>query len=487
MNWIKNWSGKVCICSYLFILYQVYDLSRFGGLKNHLVQIFIASIIFLGSFLLWLFNRKKIKDVNKVVLGLEIVIIVVSTLYFGNAIIKMGMPFNGDLSWKINNLHHKRELVLNHDNVFNNGVADLFKDLDEKLKFPKKLYISNNFKITFDQEGTIHTIDTILYGKDKQGKTKTYLISYDKTKSEYITIIQDSAINTSYNEDMRLEPMFRILQKANYQKQVANWSVLYEADLYEMKYYGKNDINLLEGVDYLDDEKTGVSIDFSALQKGGKIKAVELSLKMPNVQDITPVRYIIDAEYISQETIDNENALSKINKAKEIDNWIVDQSSGSTYFFLNDQLGWRLKVIDAALGSRFYALDKSNDGGNSWNRINNDPFVNEIGVSMGLIFLDENIGFAGLTSASQQQSKLFITNDGGITFKPLNLPMDKVTKLPETASECNFTLADYDYFNMPTKKGNTLTILVTSSGDDSEGIIFQSDDNGVTWKYIGIN
>lgn len=399
----------------------------------------------------------------------------------------MGIPFKGDLSWKINNLHHKRELVLNHDNVFNNGVADLFKDLDEKLKFPKELYISNNFKITFDQEGTIHTIDTIFYGKDKHGKTKTYLISYDKTISEYITIIQDSAINTSYNKDMRLEPMFRILQKANYQKQVANWSVLYEADLYEMKYYGKNDINLLEGVDYLDDEKTGVSIDFSALQKGGKIKAVELSLQMPNVQDITPVHYIMDAEYISQETIDNENALSKINKAKKTDSWVVDQNNGSTYFFLNNQLGWRLKVIDAALGSRFYAFDKSNDGGNSWTRVNNDPFANEIGVSMGLIFLDENIGFAGLTSASQQQSKLFITNDGGITFKPLNLSMDKVTKLPETASECNFTLADYDYLNMPTKKGNTLTILVTSSGDDCEGIIFQSNDNGVTWKYIGIN
>lgn len=483
MNRIKNWSGKICLCSYLFILYQVYDLSRFGDLKNHLALLFIASIIFLGSFLLWLFNRKSIKTNHKVVLGLEIVIIVVSTLYFGNAIIKMGMPFNGELSWKINDIQHKRELVLNHDNVFNNGIVDLFKDLDKKLKFPSKLYISNNFKITFDQEGTIHTIDTILYGKDNQAKTKTYLISYDKTKSEYITIIEDSAINPSYNEDMRLEPMFEILQEANYQKQVVNWSVLYETDLYEMKYYGKNDINSLEGVEYLND-KVNENIDISVIEEGSKIKAFELALQMPNVQDIIPMRYIMEPEYISQETIDNENALPQINKAKEADNWIVDQDSGSTYFFLNDNLGWRLKVIDAALGSRFYALDKSDDGGNSWTCVNNDPFASEIGVSMGVIFLDQNIGFAGLTSASQQQSKLFITTDGGITFKPLNLPMDKVTKLPETASECNFTLADYDYLNMPTKKDNSLTILVTTSGDDSEGIIFQSDDKGITWSYI---
>ena len=51
------------------------------------------------------------------------------------------------------------------------------------------------------------------------------------------------------------------------------------------------------------------------------------------------------------------------------------------YFFYSDHLGWRLSVADAAAGSRFYQLEKTEDGGVTWETENQDPFGGQIGVA----------------------------------------------------------------------------------------------------------
>lgn len=76
-------------------------------------------------------------------------------------------------------------------------------------------------------------------------------------------------------------------------------------------------------------------------------------------------------------------------------------------------MGWRFKILDAAAGSRFYGLQQTTDGGNTWEMINEDPFVGNIGVSEGLVFYDENNGIIGLTCAGQDWSNLYRTTDGG--------------------------------------------------------------------------
>lgn len=70
-------------------------------------------------------------------------------------------------------------------------------------------------------------------------------------------------------------------------------------------------------------------------------------------------------------------------------------------------------------GSRFYELERSEDGGTTWERINQDPFSGSIGVAEGLLFFDEQFGFAGLTGASQSYSQMYVTRDGGETFELL--------------------------------------------------------------------
>ena len=150
----------------------------------------------------------------------------------------------------------------------------------------------------------------------------------------------------------------------------------------------------------------------------------------------------------------------------------------------NDRNGWRLVVTDAAAGSRFYRMERTIDGGVTWEVVNEDPFVGQLGVAEGLLFYDENVGFAGLTGASRSYSALFMTVDGGETFEKVELPMDTVAELPESAEEYGYTTIDYDYLNMPQRDGEGLTIMVTTEEAEKDGILFRSVDDGVTWKLI---
>ncbi len=74
-------------------------------------------------------------------------------------------------------------------------------------------------------------------------------------------------------------------------------------------------------------------------------------------------------------------------------------------------------------------------------------------LQKGLIFYDENFGVAGITGASQSYSRLYVTRDGGRTFEEMKLPMDLVSELPQIAIDCGFTVEDFDYLNMPEKRG----------------------------------
>lgn len=131
-------------------------------------------------------------------------------------------------------------------------------------------------------------------------------------------------------------------------------------------------------------------------------------------------------------------------------------------------------------------MEKTMDGGSTWEGINDDPFSGQLGVAEGLIFYDENFGVAGITGASQSYSRLYVTRDGGRTFEEMKLPMDLVSELPQIAIDCGFTVEDFDYLNMPEKEDDTLTITVTTDAAEKDGIVFQSTDYGATWEYKGL-
>ena len=246
-----------------------------------------------------------------------------------------------------------------------------------------------------------------------------------------------------------------------------------------------------EGLQYIsgdadgDGTETGTG-NFTQLRSGGEIVGFEVSLHIPDLNSVTPVRYIMEPEYVSQQELKQENTMQQVEDAKDTESWTVDQSDGTMYFFLDENNGWRLVITDAAAGSRFYVMEKTMDGGSTWECINDDPFSGQLGVAEGLIFYDENFGVAGITGASQSYSRLYVTRDGGRTFEEMKLPMDLVSELPQIAIDCGFTVEDFDYLNMPEKEDDTLTITVTTDAAEKDGIVFQSTDYGATWEYKGL-
>ena len=206
---------------------------------------------------------------------------------------------------------------------------------------------------------------------------------------------------------------------------------------------------------------------------------------MPEQDGTMPVRYMSNPEYISPDMISAAEEDAQIEEAKKEDAWTTDSSDGSMYFFLDGNQGWRLAVVDAAAGSRFYQLEHTTDGGTNWETASTDPFQGNGGVAEGLIFYDGNFGVAGLSGASQTHSTLYLTRDGGLTFTAVQLPMDTVTELPKTAQEYGLTLDDYSYCEMPEIEGDIFTIRVLSAAGESDAILFESKDNGETWTYIG--
>ena len=167
------------------------------------------------------------------------------------------------------------------------------------------------------------------------------------------------------------------------------------------------------------------------------------------------------------------------------DTWEFNAEDGDMYYFINDITGYRLNVVDAACGSRFYNFEKTKDGGTTWTEVNGDPFDQNMGVAEGLLFFTNDFGFAGLTYASEDFSMLYVTKDGGETFERLELPLDTVTELPSESAELGFTIEDYDYHTMPQIVDGKMEIYLQTDAMEQQGIIFQSEDNGVTWEYAG--
>ena len=164
---------------------------------------------------------------------------------------------------------------------------------------------------------------------------------------------------------------------------------------------------------------------------------------------------------------------------KEIGSCYMDRADENWYFYLNEEEGWRLRVLDAAAGSRYYVMDHTKDGGVSFQEINQAPFGDQIGVTRGILFLDEQYGYISLGNASGETAELYVTRDGGVSFQQVDLPWEQVTDIPDD-------VAGYGYLFLPEETGTGLQVTAAKdSSGQSLHLIFVSEDQGKTWSYKG--
>lgn len=151
-----------------------------------------------------------------------------------------------------------------------------------------------------------------------------------------------------------------------------------------------------------------------------------------------------------------------------------------------DGVEYRMIPVDRACGSSYYVLIATADGGESASMVNLDPYLGDGGAAKWISFLqDGQIGFSCLTYSGGSYGRLYRTEDGGRSFKPVEYPSAKVK------------LSDGTYYNpfvVPEKvyeKDGKFYMEVGQGADGdyygAEGFcngLYESEDNGKTWVYL---
>lgn len=149
--------------------------------------------------------------------------------------------------------------------------------------------------------------------------------------------------------------------------------------------------------------------------------------------------------------------------------------------FLDENKGYMLEFIDAAMTTAYGNIKTTTDGGKSWTIVNNG-IANIFRTSSKIYFLNDKDGFLTMP-LNGISSKLYVTHDGGVNFKQVSVPKIKL-------DQTNLSFDDiYDYYNMPSIKDGFLTLYLSqgNDGDYNKGqpLKYISFDNGKTWIYKG--
>lgn len=423
--WIY-WSillNQFWILLYFIGLYQLTLLCQYGGVRRRGGIMLTCAVIGIGWMIAWsiLYRTRRRRGpyhpaggpVWKLLLIGEIVAILVGSVWFGSKIVYSAQPYNGKLAWKIDEWTSTKTIELVHDNVYEDGLEGIFTDISETITLPEELYLVNQCAVDFAVDGTITKIDTFFYGKDRDGEVHTYLVDYRASRSSKMTVYLDNNASPSYDEAMLLTPMLELIPNSFVKATVTAWSASYIGEEYELLYRGYRDFNTLEGLVPISESGEVETVDEAGFT--GTVEGYEVSLYMPANDSAGPLR-LINLRYKIEDYWERKESEMASEESSQIGTAYTD-ADGSMLYMLDEKWGWKLIITDAAAGSRFYQLEQTEDGGSSWVTINENPFLDEIGVACGIIFDGEQNGYIGLSTASGELKGVYKTADGGVTFE----------------------------------------------------------------------
>ena len=396
------------------------------------------------------------------------------TLFCGVKIYKSATDNTSKLAWYIKNIQNEKRISFTKNNIYEYGVKGIFEDINKKYKLPEKLYMSDDLSVKFEKDGTIIYFETFIYGKDKNGKEKTYLIYYDKNKSKDINLILNGVVNSDYSNDKLLDPLFETVELISIKDTVIN----YNENEFGLLYKGKvNWESYRDGIVLIN--KNGEEIPLNLFN--GRLIGYPVSIYIPTNEEITPVRYnLLSDSYWFEYLNNDEEDLS--NEIQQEWNVVEGNSSVKDEFYLYDGIRYKLNIDDKATGSFFYSLHKTNDSGSNWIVINENPFNGAVGETYGIYFINENIGFIGVSRNGGCEGELYRTEDGGKSFSKIEFE-GKIVTLDNRTS-----IMPFDYPSIPYEKDGKLYLNMEQGADgDYDGnssLVYNSNDKGVTWEYI---
>ena len=470
----------------IILFYKFMDvlsaLCMYGGIRRRVPTIAGCGLLLFIWFVLWtLIYHKKFKcsecrfpkTLFRITFCMELMVLLTIVVFFGTRIIESGMKYNGKLSWKIDEWIRSKKITLEHNNIYEDGIEGIFEDLETKLDLPEELYLVNQFSVKFNYEGTITDIYSFFYGRDDSGKTRTYLLDYSNRKSDKMTVWMDGNAGGEYDEADKMQPLFDLMNHVDLKNELSRYNNEQSSCDFELKYFGYREITSSTDLCVLDQDGASIPLD-SVLSENGKYSGYEFAVYTPDKDGVLVSRYMDGYHRIIIDEPEPE-VKYEIGKSTSV------REDGSVYYLINESKGWRLVVIDAAAGSRWYVIESTSDGGKNWNRIEPDPFNGELsGVADSIQFLDEQIGFVLMSGASESHSRLYRTMDGGNSFSMVELPIELIdVEIPD--------LAEHDYITMPYVENSVLKVSLRLEKYDCGSIYFESKDNGETWYYAGVS
>lgn len=484
ISWNAFWLlliNPVTAAVYLVFLHRLYRLCQFGG-KRRNIPILAGCMIFFCMMLLIaiiaaikkgrrteeqtnITKETELRKKNKGrwfyrgYMSVLLLFFVGTTLFYGEKIVLSASNFNGKLSWFLYERTHKRTVEIAHDNVFLGGIDTMIADLKQKLLMPEDLYVATSFNLHFKPDGTITSLETYLYGNDDRGYLKTYLISYDGNKSKRATVYLDGLVSEQDKDRKKLQPMVEILKQVDLEEAVQQWG----EEEYGIIYYGVRDWgNDSTGINWVDLYEGRPANS----ETGSNIRGYTVSVFVPGKEnEITPKRYLAASE---EEVQSDREALAEEKPAAINPDEEFQFKNGDRF---------RLNVVDAALGSRYYTLERSYDGGKSWKVVNQDPFLGQAGVAAGIAFIDEKLGFFCLSHNGGYEAELYRTNDGGKTTEPVQLPYSVMEKDPNQDSP-------FDFPQMPYEEDGILKMVIGQGADGGQEVLYHSEDGGISWEFV---
>ena len=214
------------------------------------------------------------------------IFLAIVTVYGSVLVVKSAIPYNGKLSWYLKELEDKRSVTLVHDNIYESGVEGILKDIRDKVKLPEKLCLATSFNLHFAPDGTIRTIDTMLYGFDENGDfVDSYLITYNAGRSKKIDIYLGGSAGAVFNIDQDFKPLIEAVSVMPLKETVAEWR---GQESYGILYYGTREWFSSEGIRYLN--YRGESRMPSAEEF--YFSGYSVSVFCPDDEEARPVRYM---------------------------------------------------------------------------------------------------------------------------------------------------------------------------------------------------
>ena len=278
------------------------------------------------------------------------ILIIGITLFTGFKTYQIAQAFGTPLNRKIEEWLYVETVDYEDFNIFDQSVEDLFTLIDEEVDLPDPLYIYNEFDLAFDRSGQLTSFYAAVTGENDEGEFEWFLIS-DSAEPNQLTINSgENPDREVLSDNMLIAPMFNTLDQLSLEEAIDTWPAEEEFGIYYDGYrsWGTNNA----GIYYIEDDPAANPETFN-----DEILGYTVSLYVSGkTETITPMRYIDSSLNVLSEPVDQESEKPDLG-------YQVDEQDQEMYF-ITEEIGYRLAVLDAATGSRWYGLEKTKDGGN---------------------------------------------------------------------------------------------------------------------------